>query len=142
MAEEKIKTILENKLSLLAKLDGQMARQVKAIDENDGPSLQQVLDEKEITIESLVNDDRELDQLVALLDEKRRFKIAANLHELGARIEAETEKIIGIENNCEVKLLNERQELFEKMKSLKNGRTLLKGYGMSTRVKPKIKGSI
>ena len=47
-----------------------------------------------------------------------------------------------MENDCEKKLMNERFELFERMKSLKNGRTLLKGYGRSPRIKPKLKGSI
>ncbi len=142
MHEQKIKQSLENKITLLAELAGQMNQQIKAIDENDEPSLVRILDAKEKVIESLVNDDKELDKQVALLDEKNRVAIAKNLKELGVQIEIETEKIIEMENDCEKKLINEKLELFEKMKSLKNGRTLLKGYGMSTRVKPKIKGSI
>lgn len=142
MHEQKIKEILENKISLLAELEGQMKRQIKAIDENDESSIAKILDEKEAVIESLVKDDQELDQQVANLDEKSRILIAKNLKELGAQIETETEKITEMENECETKLMNERLELFNKMKSLKKGRILLKGYGMSTRIKPKIKGSI
>ena len=51
-------------------------------------------------------------------------------------------EIAEMENDCEKKLMNERFEIFERMKSLKNGRTLLKGYGRSPRIKPKLKGSI
>jgi hypothetical protein len=142
MQEAKIKAILENKLTLLAKLTEQMEKQVKSIDQNDEPSLTKILDEKETVIESLVSDDQELEQGVALLDEKRRVAIANKLKELGTKIESEIEKIIEMENDCEKKLLNEKFELLEKMRSTRNGRTLLKGYGISQRIKPKISGSI
>ena len=142
MKEAKIKEILGNKITLLAKLAGQMENQVKAIDQNDEPLLTQILDEKEAVIESLVSDDQELEKGVALLDEKSRVAIASKLKELGAQVESEIQKIIGMENDCEKKLLNEKSELFEKMRSTKNGRTLLKGYGISARIKPKISGSI
>ena len=142
MKEAKIKEILGNKITLLAKLAGQMENQVKAIDQNDEPLLTQILDEKEAVIESLVSDDQELEKGVALLDEKSRVAIASKLKKLGAQVESEIQKIIGMENDCEKKLLNEKSELFEKMRSTKNGRTLLKGYGVSARIKPKISGSI
>ena len=142
MKEAKIKEILGNKITLLAKLAGQMENQVKAIDQNDEPLLTQILDEKEAVIESLVSDDQELEKGVALLDEKSRIAIASKLKELGAQVESEIQKIIGMENDCEKKLLNEKSELFEKMRSTKNGRTLLKGYGVSARIKSKISGSI
>ena len=142
MKEAKIKEILGNKITLLAKLAGQMENQVKAIDQNDELLLTQILDEKEAVIESLVSDDQELEKGVALLDEKIRVAIASKLKELGAQVESEIQKIIGMENDCEKKLLNEKSELFEKMRSTKNGRTLLKGYGVSARIKPKISGSI
>ena len=142
MKEAKIKEILGNKITLLAKLAGQMENQVKAIDQNDEPLLTQILDEKEAVIESLVSDDQELEKGVALLDEKNRVAIASKLKELGAQVESEIQKIIGMENDCEKKLLNEKSELFEKMRSTKNGRTLLKGYGVSARIKSKISGSI
>ena len=142
MKEAKIKEILGNKITLLAKLAGQMENQLKAIDQNDEPLLTQILDEKEAVIESLVSDDHELEKGVALLDEKIRVAIASKLKELGTQIESEIQKIIGMENDCEKKLLNEKSELFEKMRSTKNGRTLLKGYGVSARIKSKISGSI
>ena len=142
MKEAKIKEILGNKITLLAKLAGQMENQVKAIDQNDEPLLTQILDEKEAVIESLVSDDQELEKGVALLDEKSRVAIASKLKELGAQVESEIQKIIRMENDCEKKLLNEKSELFEKMRSTTNGRTLLKGYGVSARIKPKISGSI
>jgi hypothetical protein len=142
MEEAKIKSILENKLTLLTKLTGLMDKQVKSIDQNDEPSLTKILDEKESVIESLVSDDKELKKGVALLDDKSRFAIANKLKKLGTKIEKEIEKIIRIENDCEKKLLNEKFELLEKMRSTRNGRTLLKGYGISKRIKPKISESI
>ena len=142
MKEAKIKEILGNKITLLAKLAGQMENQVKAIDQNDEPLLTQILDEKEAVIASLVSDDQELEKGVALLDDKSRIAIASKLKKLGAQVESEIQKIIGMENDCEKKLLNEKSELFEKMRSTKNGRTLLKGYGVSARIKSKISGSI
>ena len=142
MKEAKIKTILENKITLLARLTEQMVKQVKAIDQNDESSLTKILDEKEAVIESLVIDDRELEKGVALLDEKIRVAIANKLKELGTQIKSEIEKITGMENDCEKKLLNEKSELLKKMRSTRNGHTLLKGYGVSARIRPKISGSI
>ena len=142
MEEKKIKAILEKKMILLSELEGQVKLQIKAIDENDEPSLIQTLKAKENVIAALVQDDEEFDKCIARLDDKNRRVIAEKLEEFGVRIETETEKIIEIEKDCEKKLVNEKQELLVKMKSLKNGRTLLKGYGVSARIKPKISGSI
>jgi hypothetical protein len=142
MEEAKIKSILENKLTLLTKLTGQMNKQVKSIEQNDELSLTKILDEKETVIESLIGDDQELKKVVELLDNKTSVAITNKLKDLGTKIEKEIEKIIRMENDCEKKLLNEKFELLEKMKSTRNGRTLLKGYGVSKRIKPKISGSI
>ena len=142
MEEEKIKTILEKKISLLGELEGQIKRQMKAIEESDEPTLIQALAAKENVIALLVKDDEELDKCVARLDDKNRKVIAKKLKEFGVQIETETEKIIEMENHCKKKLINEKQELLTKMKSLKNGRTLLEGYKFSARIKPKISGSI
>ena len=142
MEEKKIKAILENKISLLGELKNQMKRQIKAIEESDEPSIIQALEAKENVIASLVKDDKEFSKCLARLDDKNRKVIAKKFEQYGVRIETETKKIIEIENNCEKKLIHEKQELLVKMKSLKNGRTLLKGYGVLSRIKPKISGSI
>ena len=142
MEEKKLKAILEKKITLLGELEGQIKRQIKAIEESDEPALIQALEAKENVIAVLVKDDEEFDKYIAHLDDKNRKIIAKKLKEFGVRIETETEKIIEIENRCEKKLINEQQDLLVKMKSLKNGRTLLKGYRLSARIKPKISGSI
>ena len=142
MEEKKLKAILEKKITLLGELEGQIKRQIKAIEESDEPALIQALEAKENVIAVLVKDDEEFDKYIAHLDDKNRKIIAKRLKEFGVRIETETEKIIEIENRCEKKLINEKQDLLVKMQSLKNGRTLLKGYRLSARIKPKISGSI
>ena len=142
MEEKKLKAILEKKITLLGELEGQIKRQIKPIEESDEPALIQALEAKENVIAVLVKDDEEFDKYIAHLDDKNRKIIAKKLKEFGVRIETETAKIIEIENRCEKKLINEKQDLFVKMKSLKNGRTLLKGYRLSARIKPKISGSI
>jgi hypothetical protein len=142
MKEAKIKALLEKKIILLAKLTEQMEKQVKAIDQDDDSLLTQILDQKEAVIDSLLIDDQELEKDVVLLDEKTRVAIADKLKELGTKIKSEIEKIIGMENDCEKKLLNEKSELLKKMRSTRNGHTLLKGYGVSARIRPKISGSI
>ena len=142
MEEKKLKAILEKKITLLGELEGQIKRQIKAIEESDEPALIQAIEAKENVIAVLVKDDEEFDKYIAHLDDKNRKIIAKRLKEFGVRIETETEKIIEIENRCEKKLINEKQDLLVKMKSLKNGRTLLKGYRLSARIKPKISGSI
>ena len=137
-----IKNLLEKKLTLLEELKGQLQKQTHAVDKDDELLLAEILSAKEKVIESLIKDDQELDEQVALLDEKNRIAIANSLNELRTKIEIETKIITEIENECEKKVMNEKFELFEKIKLLKNGRTLLKGYGRSPRIKPKLKGSI
>ena len=88
MEEAKVKSILENKLTLLAKLTGQMEKQVKSIEQNDELSLTKILDEKESVIESLVSEDQELKKGVALLDDKNRVAIANKLKDLGTKSKA------------------------------------------------------
>ena len=137
-----IKNLLEKKLTLLKELKGHLQKQNKAVDEDDARLLAQILSTKEKVIESLIKDDQDLDRQVAILDDKNRIAIANNLKEFEIQIERETEKIAEMENDCEKNLTSEKFELFERMKSLKNGRALLKGYGRSPRIKPKLKGSI
>ena len=137
-----IKKLLEKKLTLLKELNEQLQKQNKAVDENDERLLAQILSAKEKVIESLIEDDQDLDKQVAILDEKTRIVIANTLQGFEIQIERETKKIAEMENDCEKKLTSEKFELFERMKSLKNGRTLLKGYGRSPRIKPKLKRSI
>ena len=142
MAEQVIKNLIEKKLTLLKELKGHLQKQNKAVDGNDERLLAQILNAKEKVIESLIKDDQDLDRQVAILDEKNRIAIANNLQDFEIQYERETEKIFEMENDCEKKLMNERFELFKRMKTLKNVRTLLKGYGRSPRIKPKLKGSI
>ena len=78
MKEAKIKEILGNKITLLAKLAGQMENQLKAIDQNDEPLLTQILDEKEAVIESLVSDDQELEKGSRFLMRKAGFRLRAS----------------------------------------------------------------
>ena len=101
MEEAKIKSILENKLTLLAKLTGQMDKQVKSIDQDDETSLTKILDEKESVIASLVREDQELKKGIALLDNKSRVAIANKLKDLGTKIESEIEKIANAEEKIE-----------------------------------------
>ena len=122
MELKKLKAILEKKITLLGELEGQIKRQIKAIEESDEPALIQALEAKENVIAVLVKDDEEFDKYIAHLDDKNRKIIAKRLKEFGVRIETETEKIIEIENRCEKKLINEQQDLLVKMKSLKTKR--------------------
>ena len=142
MAEQMIKNLLEKKLILLKELKEHLQKQNKAVDENDERFLAQILSAKEKVIESLIEDDQDLDRQVAILDEKTRIVIANNLQEFEIQIERETKKISEMENDCEKILTSEKFELFERIKSLIKVRALLKGYGRSPRIKPKLKGSI
>ena len=94
MEEKKLKAVLEKKITLLGELEGQIKRQIKAIEESDEPALIQALEAKENVIAALVKDDEEFDKYIAHLDDKNRKIIAKKLKEFGVRIETETEKII------------------------------------------------
>ena len=111
-----IKNLLEKKLILLKELEEHLQKQIKAVGENDERLLAQILSAKEKVIESLIKDDQGLDRQVAILDDKNRIAIANNMQEIEIQIERETAKISEMENDCEKKLMNERFELFERMK--------------------------
>ena len=85
-----IKNLLEKKLTLLEELKSQLQKQTHAVDKDDELLLAEILSAIEKVIESLIKDDQELDEQVALLDEKNRIAIANSLNELRTKIEIET----------------------------------------------------
>ena len=76
------------------------------------------------------------------LSETAQVSLANDNEELGKRIELDLEKIIEQEQVCQEKLSLVKNGLLEKMKAVKKGQTLLKGYGLSQRIKPKISKNV
>lgn len=119
-----------------------MAEQVESVCNQDSSRLAVIIEGKERLIAGLVKTDQNIAKLVGGLDEATRELLVRENEELGRRIKSDLEKIIEQENSCQEKLGIVKNEVVEKILSLKKGQTILKGYGASPRVKPKISKNI
>ncbi len=101
-----------------------------------------IVGDKEELIAELNETDQKIADLVKGLDEATRKSLMGECEDLVHRIEDVLEKIIAMETVCQEKLNQVKSEVVEKIVGLKNGQVLLKGYGVSPRIKPKISKNI
>ena len=94
-----------------------------------------------VDIEDSIKTQKIID-LAKKLSETAQVSLANDNEEMGKRIELDLEKIIEQEQVCQEKLSLVKNGLLEKMKAVKKGQTLLKGYGLSQRIKPKISKNV
>jgi len=111
---------------------------MEAVNNQDHSRLAVIIEGKEGLIAGLNDTDQKISDLARDLDEATRESLAREFEELARRIETDLEKIIEQETVCQEKLNIVKNEVLEKIKDVKNGKVLLKGYGISPRIKPKI----
>ncbi len=115
---------------------------MEAVNSQDNSRLAVIIETKEGLIAGLNENDQKISDLAGDLDEAIRESLARENEELGNRIESDLEKIIEKETVCQEKLNLVKSEVLEKIKAVKKGQTLLKGYGVSQRIKPKISKNV
>ena len=93
-------------------------------------------------IAGLNETDQKIAGLARDLDQTILASLAIGNAELAKRIESDLEKIIEQETVCQTKLNLVKSEVLEKIKAVKSGHRLLKGYGMSQRIKQKISKNV
>ncbi|MBT3921821.1 MAG: hypothetical protein HOF21_04520 [Nitrospina sp.] len=138
----KIIKLLKHKQETCAQLLLKMEEQMEAVNKEDDSQLKKIIEVKEGLIATLNEADQKIADLVRDLDETARESLARENKDLGHRIENDLEKIIEQEIVCQEKLNLVKNEVVEKIKGLRKGQELLKGYERSQRIKPKISRNV
>ena len=134
--------LLKHKKETCARLLQKIGEQMEAVNNQDHSRLAVIIEGKEGLIAELNETDQKISDLARDLDEATRESLTREFEELGRRIDTDLKKIIEQETVCQEKLNIERNEVLEKIKDVKNGKELLKGYGISPRIKPKISKNV
>jgi hypothetical protein len=140
--EIEIFNLLKHKQETCTRLLEKMREQIKAVDTQDDSRLARIVEDKEALIAGLNEIDQKIDGLVRDLNQTIHASLTSENAELVKRIESDLEKIVEQETVCQAKLNLAKNEVLEKIKGLKSGYRLLKGYGVSQRIKPKISKNI
>ena len=144
MDKKKIEIVklLKHKKKTCTRLLKKIGEQVEAVDIQDDSRLSEIVEDKDELISSLSEANRKIADLASDLDQIILESLVRENKELAQSIESDLEKIIKQETHCQIKLNLVKSEVLEKIKSVKCGQRLLKGYGESQRVKPKISKNI
>ena len=134
--------LLKHKKETCARLLQKMGEQMEAVNNQDESRLAVIIEGKEGLIAGLNETDQKISDLARDLDEATRESLTREFEELGRRIDTDLKKIIEQETVCQEKLNIVKNEVLEKIKDVKNGKVLLKGYGISPRIKPKISKNV
>ncbi|MBC8286213.1 MAG: hypothetical protein H8E42_01930 [Nitrospinae bacterium] len=134
--------LLKHKQEICTRLLKKLGEQMKVVDIQDNSRLAAIIEEKEGLIAGLTETDQKIADLASDLDQAILESLGHENEELAHRIESDLEKIIEQETVCQEKLSLVKSEVLEKIKTAKRGQTLLKGYGVSQRINPKISKNI
>ena len=134
--------LLKHKKETCARLLQKIGEQMEAVNNQDHSRLAVIIEGKEGLIAGLNETDQKISDLAHDLDEATRESLTREFEELGRRIDTDLKKIIEQETVCQEKLNIVKNEVLEKIKDVKNGKVLLKGYGISPRIKPKISKNV
>ncbi|MEE3347056.1 MAG: hypothetical protein VX186_02740 [Nitrospinota bacterium] len=134
--------LLKHKKETCARLLQKIGEQMEAVNNQDHSRLAVIIEGKEGLIAELNETDQKISDLARDLDEATRESLTREFEELGRRIDTDLKKIIEQETVCQEKLNIVKNEVLEKIKDVKNGKVLLKGYGISPRIKPKISKNV
>ena len=139
---KEISKFLKYKQKICAQLLEKMDEQMEAVRTEDNSRLALIIGIKEKLIADLNKIDQKIVGLSKNLSETAQESLVNDNEELGKRIELDLEKIIEQETVCQKKLNLVKNGILEKIKAVKKGQTLLKGYGLSQRIKPKISKNV
>ena len=137
-----ITRLLNSKQETCTRLLAKMEEQVAAVDSQNDSRLSEIVEEKEALIAVLSETDGKIADLARDLDQTILESLVSENKALAQSIESDLEKIIEQETVCHSKLKLVKSEVLEKIKAVKNGQRLLRGYGVSQRIKPKISKNI
>lgn len=116
--------------------------QMLAIEQEDEQALDAVIEKKDGFLTTSGDNEIKLKQALAELSKEKLTEVGKQAGKLKMEIESVLAQIIEMENNCQTELQARKFLTQDKILDLKQRRNLLKGYGKSQRVKPKISNSV
>lgn len=119
-----------------------MDEQMQAIEQEDEKRLDAVIEKKDGIIQIARNNESHLETAIGQLSEKEMALVREQAGELKMEVESVLARIIEMENNSQVELKSRKFIAQDKIIDLKQKRTLLKGYGTTGRIKPKISKNV
>ena len=134
--------LLKQKQESCSRLLQKVEEQMELVNLQDESRLLGVVEAKETMVDQLNEIDQKIAEEVSSLNEATRKSLVREGAELARCIENDLEKIIAIETVCQQKIDQVKTEVVEKIMGLKKGQVLLKGYGVSPRVKSKISKNV
>ena len=134
--------LLKHKQGICSRLLEKMGEQMKAVETQDESGLGAIIEGKEELIVGLNETDKKIADLAGELDSIIIESLGREHEGLIQDIESDLEKIIEQEKICHEQLSLVKSEVLEKIKAVKKGQALLKGYGVSKRTKPNISKNV
>lgn len=117
-------------------------KQMQAIEQEDEKSLDAIIEKKESILQTAGDNETKLEKVMTGLSEGELAEAGKQAGELRKEVESVLAQIIEMENNCQAELKARKFLTQDKILDLKEKRNLLKGYGTSQRVKPKISKNV
>jgi len=121
---------------------GLLKEQIHAIEQEDEQSLDTIIEKKDVLLKTARANETRLEKVMSGLSEGELAEAGKQARELRMEVESVLEQIIAMENNCQVELKARKFLTQDKILELKQRKNLLKGYGTSQRVKPKISKNV
>ena len=119
-----------------------MKEQTLAIEQENEKKLDAVIEKKDALLKITRDNESHLEAAVAKFSDKELTKTREQAGKLKNEIESVLAQIIEMENNCQAELKARKFLTQDKIIDLKKKRSLLKGYGNSQRIKPRISRSV
>ena len=116
--------------------------QVETIEKEDQLRLEAIMEEKAVILLATRVNEEKIEQIVTKLSGENLQRIEQVVGGVRKEVEVVLEQIIELENACQTELKARKFLVQDKILDLKQKRTLLKGYGGSQRIKPKISKNV
>ena len=119
-----------------------LKEQIQAIEQEDENRLDAIIEKKDKLLQTAGDNETRLEQAVAEFSREDLAEAGKQAGELKMGIESVLAQIIKMENACQTELKARKFLTQDKILDLKQRKNLLKGYGTSQRVKPKISKNV
>ncbi len=128
MANETFQSALNSANALYKDLFTKIKRQRNAIDLENDEKVLAIIEEKDRSIEALGEMDKKIRSLLDPLDSLAREALLNESQSLLEENEQLLKSIIELEEHCTQTLFKKRHDVFQRMKGVQQGKSMLQGY--------------
>ncbi len=119
-----------------------MKEQMQAIEQEDEQSLDAIIKKKDGILKTAGANETILERAIGELSREKLAEVGKQAETLRLEVVSVLTQIIEVENNCQTELKARKFLTQDKILDLKQSRNLLKGYGNTQGVKPKISKNV